>query len=223
MPPREAESAALGIWRFVREARLLNFPDSLQASGVPRLFLQLWQVWDKWKQITPPSWDYWNWSVNLSEVPYQCFKNGQWDANIVLPFVAVQSLSHVRLFATPWTTASQVSPSFTISQSLLRLMSIESMMPSNQLILCRPHLLLPSIFPSIRVFSNELALPRSPLGSSVHGISQARILEWVAISSSSGSSQPRDQTHVSCTGRQIPYHWATWDALVSPLEGKKWK
>ena len=152
MPPREAESAALGIWRFVQEARLLNFPDSLQASGVPRLFLQLWQVWDKWKQITPPSWDYWNWSVNLSEVPYQCFKNGQWDANIVLPFVAVQSLSHVRLFATPWTTASQVSPSFTISQSLLRLMSIESMMPSNQLILCLPLLPLPSIFPTIRAF-----------------------------------------------------------------------
>ena len=59
---------------------------------------------------------------------------------------------------TPWTAAHQASLSFTISQSLLTLMSIESMMPSNHLILCRPLLLLPSIFPSIRVFSNEAAL-----------------------------------------------------------------
>ena len=68
------------------------------------------------------------------------------------------SFSRVRLFATPWTAARQVSLLFTISQSLLRLMFIESVMPSNHLILCHPLLLLPSIFPSIRVFSNELAL-----------------------------------------------------------------
>ena len=74
-----------------------------------------------------------------------------------LNIIFVQSLSHVQLFATPWTVAHQASLSFTVSQSLLRLMSIESMMPSNHLILCRPLLLLPSIFPSIRVFSNELA------------------------------------------------------------------
>ena len=67
----------------------------------------------------------------------------------------VQLLSCVRLFATPWTAACQASRSFTISRSLLRLMSIESVMPSNHLILCRSLLLLPSIFPSIRVFSNE--------------------------------------------------------------------
>ena len=71
--------------------------------------------------------------------------------------VVVQSLSHVRLFVTPWTIAHQASLSFTISQSLLKLMSIESMMPGNHLVLCYP-LLLPSIFPSIRVFSNEPAL-----------------------------------------------------------------
>ena len=70
----------------------------------------------------------------------------------------VQSLSHVWLFATPWTAAHQASLSFSISPSLLKLMSIESMMPSNHLILCRPLLLLPSVFPSIRVFSNESAL-----------------------------------------------------------------
>ena len=70
----------------------------------------------------------------------------------------VQSLSHVQLFAIPWIAAYQASLSFTISWSLLKLMSIKSMMPSNNLIVCHLLLLLPSIFPSIRVFSNELAL-----------------------------------------------------------------
>ena len=67
-------------------------------------------------------------------------------------------LSHVQLFVTPWTVACQASLSFTISQSLLKLMSIESVMPSNHLILCCPLLFLPSVFPSMRVFSNELAV-----------------------------------------------------------------
>jgi len=67
--------------------------------------------------------------------------------------IVVQSLNHVRLFETTWTAAPQASLSFTISHSLLKLMSIESLIPSNYLILCHPHLLLPSIFPSIRVFS----------------------------------------------------------------------
>ena len=73
-------------------------------------------------------------------------------------FSSVQSLSHVWLFATPWTAAFQASLSITNSQSLLKLMSIESVMPSNHLILYHPLLLLPSIFPSIRVFSNESVL-----------------------------------------------------------------
>ena len=68
------------------------------------------------------------------------------------------SVTLVQLFPMPWTTAHQASLSFIISQSLLRLMSCKSMMPSSHLILCRPLLLLPSIFPSIRVFSNELTL-----------------------------------------------------------------
>ena len=71
---------------------------------------------------------------------------------------SIQSLSHVRLFATPWTAARQASLSVTNSQSLLKLKSIESVMPSNYLILCPPPLLPPSIFPSIRDFSNESAL-----------------------------------------------------------------
>ena len=73
-------------------------------------------------------------------------------------FSSAQSLSHVQLFAAPWTAARQVSLSITSSQSLLKLMSIELVMPSNHLILCRPLLLPPSIFPSNRVFSNESTL-----------------------------------------------------------------
>ena len=73
-------------------------------------------------------------------------------------FSSVQSLSHVLLFVTPWTAACQASLSITNSQSLLKLMSIEPVMPSNHVILCHPLLLSPSIFPSIRVFSNESVL-----------------------------------------------------------------
>ena len=70
---------------------------------------------------------------------------------------SVQSLSPILLFVTPWTAAHQASLSIVNSQSLLKLMSTESVMPSNHLILCCPLLLLPSVFPSIRVFSNESA------------------------------------------------------------------
>src|SRR5574341_1078234 len=73
-------------------------------------------------------------------------------------FSSVESLSHVQLFVTPWTAAHQASLSITNSQSLLKLMSIESVMPSNHLILCHPLLLLPSNFPTIKVFSNESVL-----------------------------------------------------------------
>ena len=70
----------------------------------------------------------------------------------------VQPLSHVWFSVTPWTAARQTSLSFTVSQSLLKLMSIKSVMPSNHVILCHPLLLLPSVFPSIRVFSSESVL-----------------------------------------------------------------
>ena len=90
-------------------------------------------------------WDQWwnNWNTGHKEK--------------IVQFSTVQLLSRVWLFATPWITACQASLSITNSQSLLKLMSIESVMPSNDLILCRP-LLLASIFPSIRVFSNESVL-----------------------------------------------------------------
>ena len=87
----------------------------------------------------------WLWS------PYAAYHVTPW-------LLCTQLLSCVRLFANPWMAAHQASLSITNSQSLLKLMSIESVMPSNHLILCHPLLLLPSIFPSIRVFSNESVL-----------------------------------------------------------------
>ena len=75
-----------------------------------------------------------------------------------IDFAVVQLLSHVQLFATPWTVACQAPLSFTNSWSLIKLMPIQLVMPSNHLILCHPLLLLPSIFPSIRVFSKESVL-----------------------------------------------------------------
>ena len=77
---------------------------------------------------------------------------------LICMFSSVQLLSRVRLFAVPWTAARQASLSMANCQSLLKLMSIESVMPSNHLILCHPLLLPPSVFPSIRVFSNESAV-----------------------------------------------------------------
>ena len=82
-----------------------------------------------------------------------------WRQLLTIQFSSVHSLSSVRFFVTPWITAHQASLSFTISQSSLKLTSIELVMPSSHLILCHPLLLLPPIPPSIRVFSNESTLP----------------------------------------------------------------
>ena len=188
-----------------------------------------------------------------------------------LQFSSVQSLSHVRFFVTPWIAARQASLPIANSQSSLRLMSIESMMSSSHLILCRPLLLLPPIPPSVRVFSNESTLPMrwpkywsfsfsiipskeipglisfrmdwldllavqgtgtlksllqlniprkkkwkslsptlcNPMDYRVHGILQARILEWVAFSFSRGSSQPKYRTQASHTAGRFFTSWAT--------------
>ena len=94
------------------------------------------------------------WLRHITEDPFFCFV-------LVAGFlliVVVQLLSRVQLFETPWTAAHQASRSFTISHSLLKLISIESAMPSNDLILCHPLLLLTSVFPSIKVFPNESGL-----------------------------------------------------------------
>ena len=95
--------------------------------------------------------------ITMSEThPKDVFNNSQ--SVIKGLFSSVQSLGHVRLFATPQTAAHQACLSITNSQSLLKLISIESVMPSNYLILCCPLPLPPAIFPSIRVFSNESVL-----------------------------------------------------------------
>ena len=90
----------------------------------------------------------------------RCPSTGKWIKRLIQPdnqiFVVVLSLSHVWFFVTPWTAAHQASLSFTISRSLLKLMSFEPVMLFNHLIICCPRLLLPSILPSIRVFSSEL-------------------------------------------------------------------
>ena len=94
---------------------------------------------------------------------------------------SVQSLSHVWLFATPWTEAYQASLSITNSQNLFKLMSIESVLPSNHFILCHTLFLLPSIFPSIRVFPNESALQiRWPKYWSYSGLISFRI-DWLDL------------------------------------------
>ena len=91
----------------------------------------------------------------LSIFLFHILSTRSWNDNLL--FSSVQLLSRVWLFATPWTTAHQASLSITNSRSSHKPMSLESVMPSNHLILCHPLLLLPSIFPSIRVFSNESA------------------------------------------------------------------
>ena len=112
----------------------------------------------------------------------------------ILKFSSVQSLSRVRLFATPWTAARQASLSNTNSWSPPKLMSIESVMPSNCLILCCPPLLLPSIFPSIRVFSNESVL----------------YLRWPKYWSFSFSISPSNEY-----SGLIPLGWTSWISLQS--------
>ena len=93
---------------------------------------------------------------------------------IIIIISSVQLLSHVQLFVTPWTAACQASLSITNSWNLLKLMSIESVMPSSHLIFCHSLLLLPSIFPSIRVFSNESTLPS--VGQSTEVSASASVL-----------------------------------------------
>ena len=125
--------------------------DSLQPHG-------LYSLWNSPGQITGVgSLSLFRWSSqprDQTQVPYIA---GRFFTSWAI-FSSVQSLSHVRLFVTPWTAACQASLSITNSRSSLKLMSIESVMPSSHLILCRPLLLLPPIPPRIRVFSNESTL-----------------------------------------------------------------
>ena len=124
-------------------------PDILQNVNSPGF--QAPDICEKWELLSP---------VRLFLTPWTTQSMDFSRPEYWSKFRSVQSLSHVRLFATPWTAAHQASLSITNSQSLFKLMSIESVMPSNHLILCHPCVLLPSIFPSIRVFSNEVLCNR---------------------------------------------------------------
>ena len=119
------------------------------------------------------------------EMTSNTFLWGQKWENAAAAFISVQLLSYVLLFATPWTTAHQASLPITNSRSLLRLMSIESVMPSNHLIFCHPLLLSPSIFPSMRVYSNESVLcikwPKYRSFSFMASVLQMNIQDWFPL------------------------------------------
>ena len=144
---------------------------------------------------------------------------------VLYQFSSVQSLGRVRLFVTPWTASHQASLSITNSWSLPKPVSIELVMPSNHLILRCPLLLLPSIFPSTRVFPNESVLCIRWLKYWSFSFS-SRILEWVAYPFSRGSSWPRNLTGVSYIGVSapdlpmniqgcFPLGWTGWISLLS--------
>ena len=123
---------------------------------------------------------------SAGDVPFSFFGNGYWTIG------SFQSLICVWLFVTPWSTARQASLSITISRSPPKPISIESVMPSNHLILCHPLLLLPSIFPSIMVFSNKLALH----------------IKWPSIGVSASKSVLPINTH-----DWSPLGWTGWISL----------
>ena len=138
-------------------------------------------------------------------------------------FNSVQSLSRVQLFVTPWIAACQASLSITISQRLLKLTSIESVMPSSYLIFCHPFLLLPPIPPSIRVFSNESTLPmRWPMywsfsfnisPSNEHpGLISFR-MNWLDLLAVQGTLKSLLQHHSSKTS--VLWHWAFFTVQLS--------
>ena len=147
---------------------------------------------------------------------------GLWDLSS-LQFSSVQSLSRVRLFATPWITARQASLSITNSQSSPRLTSIESVMPSSHLILCYPLLLLPPIPPSIRVFSNESTLcMRWPKywsfsfsiipSKEIPGLISFR-MDWLDLLAVQGTLESLLQHHSSKAS--ILLHWAFFTVQLS--------
>ena len=135
-----------GWWKVGGEGEYVECRESLKEAG---------HIWNRGKvtHILVGSWHLYIPGKDLEKkVTQGDGKFSNFFLETVYHLVVVQPLSHVRLFATPWTAAHQAFLSFTISQSFLKLTSIESVMPSNRLVLCHPLLLLPSIFPSIRVF-----------------------------------------------------------------------
>ena len=138
-------------WQLLNFVLLFNIIDSSESSSSP------YTLWDHSKLLRV----YWSQNKLLGFVWYYNEYIDQFRKNVYLGNIeifSVQSVSRVQLFANPWTAARQASLSITNSQNLLKFMSIESVIASNHLILCHPLLPLPSIFPSIKVFSNESVL-----------------------------------------------------------------
>jgi len=128
---------------------------SSQSYGFSRSHVWMWEL-DCQESWVPKKWCFG--TLVLEKTLESPLDSKEIQQSILKEISSVQSLSRVRFIVTPWTTAHQASLSITNCWCLPKPMSIESVMPSNHLILCRPILLLPSIFPSIRVFSNESAL-----------------------------------------------------------------
>ena len=126
--------------------------------------------------------------------------------------IVVQLLSQVWLFVTPWTAAHQASLSFTIPQSLLKLMSIEPVMPSNHFILCHPLFLLPSIFPSIRVFSKESRAQKAVWADQ----------EWSTVTSALGHGEVCMQSLSSLLGTRDHLLAPLWWGSSHPLSYASW-
>ena len=120
---------------------------------------------------------------NLLKKPFLNYNHHYTVYTLILCYLlhttSVQSLSCVQLFTTPWTAAGQASLSITNSLSLLKFMSIESVMPSNHLIFCHPLLLLPSIFPSIKVFSNEWVSSSHQVAKVLQFHLQHQTFQWI--------------------------------------------
>ena len=149
---------------LVTALRVLDSPGVIYLLSISPA--RLWAPWGQncfW--LVHPKFTAWQGTCHM-ELLSSCLLHAQMQgwmkasllAEIQAFVLVVQLLSHVRLFGTPWTAARQASLSFTVFQSLLKLISTESVMPSNHHILCCPLLFLSSVFPSIRVFSSELAL-----------------------------------------------------------------
>ena len=130
-------------------------------------------------------------------------------------FSSVQSLNRVQIFVNPWSTVLQASLSITNSRSLLKLMSIESVMPSNHLILCCSLLLLPSIFPRIRVFSNESWHPASSVGRVWDSKSQGKMSQFFASGGQSIGVSASTSVPPMNTQDWSPLRWTGWISLWS--------
>ena len=137
-----------------------------------------WLIWKLDSRKHPRPYHCWAHSAYLSPPPLNSYGHLRIWLYMIATwlFVVVQLLSHVRLFATPWTPVRQAPLSSIISQSLLKFMSIELVMPSNHLILCHPLLLPPSVFPSIRVFSTESVLHIRYWSQSIEASTSASVL-----------------------------------------------